>query len=47
MWLTDDANRLPVRIRMELKIGAAEVYLSSAQGLRYPQTALLSNGKRK
>lgn len=47
IWLTDDANRLPVRIRMELKIGAAEVYLSSAHGLRYPQTALLSNGKRK
>lgn len=36
IWLTNDANRIPVRIRMELRIGAAEVYLKSAEGLRHP-----------
>lgn len=39
VWFTNDTNRIPVRIRMELKIGAAEVYLKSAEGLRHPLSA--------
>lgn len=36
IWVGDDANHLPVRIRAKLKIGAAEVYYHSSEGLRHP-----------
>lgn len=38
IWVGDDENHIPVKIRAKLKIGAAEVYYKSSQGLRYPLT---------
>lgn len=38
VWIGDDANHLPVKIRAKLKIGAAEVYYKSSDHLRYPLT---------
>lgn len=36
MWISDDENRVPVKLRAKLKIGAAEAELSSTKGLKYP-----------
>jgi len=36
VWLSDDKNRIPIKIRAKLRIGAAEVYLSSWKNLKYP-----------
>jgi hypothetical protein len=39
VWVGDDANHLPVRVRAKLKIGAAEVYLKDALRLAHPFTS--------
>nr|WP_129730594.1 DUF3108 domain-containing protein [Parabacteroides goldsteinii] len=39
LWIGDDENHIPVKIRAKLKIGAAEVYYKSSKGLRYPLTS--------
>lgn len=39
IWIGDDENHIPVKIRAKLKIGAAEVYYKSSKGLRYPLTS--------
>ena len=36
MWLSDDKNRIPIKIRAKLRIGAAEVHLQSWKNLKYP-----------
>lgn len=36
IWIGDDENHIPVRIRAKLKLGAAEVYYRESKGLRYP-----------
>jgi len=36
IWISDDKNRIPIKIRAKLKIGAAEVYLTSWKNLKYP-----------
>jgi len=36
VWLSDDKNRIPIKIRAKLRIGAVEVYLNSWQNLKYP-----------
>jgi len=36
VWLSDDKNRIPIKIRAKLRIGAAEVYLASRENLKYP-----------
>lgn len=38
VWIGDDENHLPVKIRAKLKIGAAEVYYKEGFNLRYPLT---------
>jgi hypothetical protein len=38
MWIGDDPNHIPIKIRAKLKIGAMEIYYKSAQNLRYPLT---------
>ena len=40
-YITDDDNHLPVRLDMNLKIGAAKAFLKGARGLRNPQKAKL------
>ena len=39
MWISDDENRLPIKIKAKLKIGAAEAELSSHRNLKYPFTS--------
>jgi len=36
VWVGDDDNFLPVKLRSKLKIGYVEVYFKSASGLAYP-----------
>ena len=38
VWIGDDENHLPIKIRAKLKIGAAEVYYNSGYNLREPLT---------
>lgn len=46
IWIGDDENHLPVKIRAKLKIGAAEVYYKSSKGLRYPLTSRVEIKKK-
>lgn len=46
IWIGDDENHIPVKIRAKLKIGAAEVYYKSSKGLRYPLTSRVIIPKR-
>lgn len=39
IWIGDDENHIPIKIRAKLKIGAAEAYYKSSKGLRYPLTS--------
>ncbi len=43
MWLTDDENFLPVKIRINLKVGSFRVDLKEYEGLHYPFSALIGN----
>ena len=36
IWMSDDKNRIPIKIKAKLRIGAAEVHLSSWKNLKYP-----------
>jgi len=36
LWIGDDENYIPVKVRTKLKIGYAEVYLKSADNLKKP-----------
>ncbi len=36
IWISDDENRIPLKLKAKLKIGAAEAYLSSYKNLKYP-----------
>jgi hypothetical protein len=41
MWVTDDKNRIPVRIESPIKVGTVKIDLTSATGLLNPFTAKL------
>lgn len=43
MWLTDDENFLPVKIRVNLKVGSFRIDLKKYEGLRYPFSAIIGN----
>ena len=45
LWVGDDENFLPIKIRAKLKIGYAEVYYRSAARLKAPLSCLVSQGK--
>lgn len=36
IWIGDDENHLPIKVRAKLKIGAMEAYYSKSENLRYP-----------
>jgi len=36
IWMSDDKNRIPIKIKAKLRIGAAEVSLTSWKNLKYP-----------
>lgn len=38
-YISDDANHLPVRLDMSFRFGSAKAFLTSAAGLRNPQSA--------
>ncbi|MCD7977274.1 MAG: DUF3108 domain-containing protein [Tannerellaceae bacterium] len=46
VWIGDDDNHLPVKIKAKLKIGAAEVYYNSSSNLQYPLTSRIEIPKR-
>ena len=41
VWVTDDANRVPVRIESPIVVGKVKVDMMSSKNLRYPLTALI------
>jgi hypothetical protein len=45
IWIGDDDNHIPVKIRAKLKIGAMETFYKSAQNLRYPLTCRIEMPK--
>ncbi|HXA02131.1 MAG TPA: DUF3108 domain-containing protein [Cytophagaceae bacterium] len=38
MWISDDKNKIPVKIEADMFVGAVEMDLKSYRGLRYPIT---------
>lgn len=36
VWISDDGNKIPVKIKAKLKIGSAEVHFKNITGNRYP-----------
>lgn len=43
VWVSDDANRLPLLIESPLSVGSVKVILKKHQGLRYPVLAKVEN----
>ncbi|MEI6456417.1 MAG: DUF3108 domain-containing protein [bacterium] len=41
VWVTDDANKVPIRIEAKIIVGTIKAYLREAKGLKNPQEALL------
>ncbi len=41
-YITDDKNHLPVRLDMYLRFGSAKAFMTSATGVRNPQTSIIS-----
>ena len=39
IWISDDENHVPLKLRASLKIGAAEAVLTSYKNLKYPLTS--------
>ena len=42
VWVTQDQNKVPVRIESPITIGSVKVDLMGYQNLRYPLTSLIS-----
>lgn len=42
IWITDDANRIPVRIESPLSVGSVKVDMMRYDNLKFPLTALVS-----
>ncbi len=40
LWITDDANRIPVKAHVEVIIGSVSMDLTAASGLKYPLNPL-------
>lgn len=47
VWISDDENRIPIKLKAKLKIGAAEAMLTSATNLKFPFTAEVNLKKKK
>jgi hypothetical protein len=41
VWVTDDANRIPVRIESPISVGKVKIDMMSYDNLRYPLTSLI------
>ena len=42
VWVSDDANRIPVRIESAISVGSIKVDMMNYQNLRYPLSSLIS-----
>jgi hypothetical protein len=42
VWVSDDANRIPLRVESPISVGSVKVDMMNYQNLRYPLSALLS-----
>jgi hypothetical protein len=42
VWVSDDANRIPVRIESPISVGSIKVDMMGYQNLRYPLSSLIS-----
>ena len=42
VWVSDDANHIPVRIESPISVGSVKVDMMQYRGLRYPLTSLVS-----
>lgn len=47
VWISDDENHIPLKIKAKLKIGAAEAELSSFSKLKHPFTSAIPLSPRK
>ena len=43
LWITDDANRIPVKANVGLIIGSVTMELADAKGLKYPLNPMKVN----
>ena len=42
VWVSDDANRLPIRIESPISVGNIKVDMMSYRNLKYPLSSLIS-----
>jgi len=42
VWVSDDANHLPLRVESPISVGSIKVDMMSYRNLRYPLSSLLS-----
>lgn len=47
LWVTDDANRIPVLVQSAVIVGSVKMELMSYEGLRNPLRSLVSNNGKK
>ena len=45
VWVGDDQNHIPVRVRARLKVGAVEVYFKASANLQYPLDCRIGSAK--
>lgn len=43
VWVTDDKNKIPVRIESPISVGSVKVDMMGFKGLRHPLSSLMSN----
>lgn len=43
MWVTDDANHIPVRVESPISVGSIKIDLKEYQNLKYPLTGIVKN----
>ena len=41
VWVSDDSNRIPIRIESPIVVGKVKVDMMSSKNLRYPLTSLI------
>jgi len=41
VWITDDANRVPIRVESPIIVGKVKIEMTSFEGLKSPMTALI------
>jgi hypothetical protein len=42
VWVSDDANRIPLRVESSIRVGKVYADMIQCQNLRYPLSALIS-----